>query len=747
MSDYTIPVRSDSEEVKILYNLKTATAKYRKERDPKVLPGLLSEFEAAAEIAAADEDGLKKIFAAVTMHAKDDIIANLEEKAFSRKWNKDKTLCKIIRDEDREAVNALVDHAAELEKQAQSLHKKLKALESSANMPKSTAAKTAAKKTQTAEDSEFVKQLKAEAAAAVAKNKKLSDAEKKERLALIERTPAIKVKFKAPKCSIIYDDKAEAAETMVAIGLTMDGKFSRYAQITKESLAEFAKISAKGKEFKTALGQEQKSAGDAVKKAAKKAEAEEEKRRRQIEELTRQTEELAQEQTAAKSQISEAVKKMIKNMDGRATFRLLAQPETAKALISYLTGKTAEPGLCGTVRDNLAAAACGNRPVWSLFMEEKDTGKNNTDSYYQKKIHAVRPQTDVNQSAKLFAERGQTDAKRCEVEIIKLAGTTLPKEAAQDLFLQGMFNYGMAMAYREKFSPEKFEQMNKVLDMYGYKIRLLPLKAEQAAPKGSQEFSKLILDDMHNLGHKAQKSKKLALMHELGKIFRQNPDKDLSDVNSSAETRALYSAFCSIYFNDSKPSLLAPAYKRQWETFLKDKSNRQEFQKTYQYFSSNAADEKQLNTWIKRLAAGSYISDESSLVQQSTHHIRYRRYAGVVKGGREMFNAKDNLAETLCLHPADYDPHKETHKFDAKELYLIKRGEEYITCAVSAIKEGDIVYMTEVCKKGSDGKYQPIIEPDTLLITQNCTIKEPYVPGAQNRSLEQHLAFDHDGRE
>lgn len=737
MSNYNIPILSDAEEVKILYNLKTITSEYRRTKNAALLPDLLTAFDKAASIGLQESNELKKIFSDVTMGAKAYVLSKVQTENYIKKLPKDKLWQDVVRADDIDSVNVLIDAAAELEKQDKEIQKKLKALEKQ-NGGKKADLKTSAK-TVVAEDTEFVKQLKAEAAAAISKNKLLSDEEKKERLALLEKTPALKVKFKAPKCSIIYDNQTEPAETMLAIGLIMDGKSSRYAQISKESLAEFANISSKGKEFKTALGQEQKSAQDAVKKATKKAEAEEEKRQKQIADLKLLAEKNAKMKIENKEKIFLAIKNLIKNLEPRAMFAALADPDKASQLVAYLLQDKHSEAVCSATRNILGSSACGNKNVWSLFMEDKD--KNNTDSYYLKKIQALRPQTEVNASVKLFAEQKQIDEKHCKIEILKLAGTVLPKSVAEDLFMQGMFNYGMAMSYRDKYDPEKFNQMNQVLDLFGYQIKLLPIKAEQAAEKGSQEFSKLILDDMHRLGHKGLKSKKLALMYKIGALIDQNPNKEFNDINESEHIQKLYKDFCAIFFDEKNSSTTNPLHKHQWDAFLKNKKNREYFDQTFKFFSSNAESSKQLNQWISRLSAGEYINDESSIVQQSTHHIYYRRYAGIVKSGRELFNAQDNLAQTICMHPADNDPHKETHKFDAKELYLIKRGEEFLTCAISAIKEGDIVYMTEVCKKDSQGNYKPIIEHDDLLVTQNFNIREPFVMKNAGPCIEKNLTI------
>ncbi len=725
MDKTKISEKSYAEEIAALHHLKEITAEFRKHPADEKIYEVFKAFPTAVEIAAEDNADLNRIY---------NQIARPLKELISEKLDINKLIGSLSKTSAYENILA-AEKITSIGKSLQKLEKLNKQLNQTAKQP-NTAPSAGESQSTTADtkDSELVTQLKNEIRAAIGKNKNLSDAEKQNQLDLLNKTSGIKVKLKGYKCTLIFDGNAAPIETTLAInGLVLEGKYSRYAGIGKEMLPELSKVSAAGKEFKTGLGQQQKKQSENAKKSA-------DKQQKQLMDLQAKKLETEQQIEQLQEKINTDASNLVKQMDSRNLYNLLADKSSKTSEFLELFCKTEDvKPLCDKLLSAQTSGVINNPRVWGLFMENDKS--NDQRSYYEKTVASIRPETDYYEEVSNFMDRIASNEDRqrlqtaCKIQVLKIAGTQLPREDAENLFLKAAFKYGMALNYREKYSPEKFNKMNQILELYGYKINLQAVTAEQTPEKGAMEFSNEILRDMHQLGHKADNNKTIAIMCRLAQL--KNANQDLTNINTNSELKKLYGDFCNVFYKDkavSSNGLADPRYQIQWNTFIKDKQNLQNAKKIYDYLSANAQSSQKLENWLQTLASGNYISNDKNLIEQSTHHHIPRKYFGILKNGRKMANNQDNLINTLCLHPVDNDPHKEAHRFDNKEIYLIKRGEKYLTGAISLVKKDDTVYIPMIYKKQQDGSFKSVTQPGILLMAGELSIPQPNVPGKNGKT-------------
>lgn len=735
MTENQTAVKSAQEEIDVLYNLKTLVKEYRQNGNIRTIPEILKYYTAAVEISSQNEAEIKQSFAAAVAPIKKEIINSVNTTEALKKWDEIKEFSDLISVDDLNNINAKIEVSEAIRQKASAVQKEIKTLENASGEVKPAIKSRLAKST--AEDSDLVKQLKAEAIAGIEKNKTLSDEEKKQRIQKINNTPAIKVKVKGSKCSIVYDTTFEPVETALAVnGVVFEGKFSRHAKIEKVSLAELGKISASGKEFKTAIGLEQKSQSDSLKRATKKSEQDAEKRNAKLAALQNQHSELLCDYAQSKRNIGLAVIAMVDNIDDRKFYQALTEEAIKrKSLLSYLTKQNDVSDLIELIPERLADHAVRDKKVWKLFNEEE----NKSVSYYERCLEKVRPFPEVYKEVKEFMESGNIGQKKCDTTILKIAGMRLPKEEAADMFLSAVFHYGMGLIRDDAFNPEKFAKMNQVLNLYGYKINLHAVAIEKEPAKGAMDLSRQILEDMHSQGHKAKKNKTIAVMYKVAEYRKNHPGKTLNDIAGNPELRKLYNEFSQVFFNDrptTDSALPDMRHQNAWMTFISDNSNLCDADKIFETFNREAKTATDLKKWIDNLSAGLNIPD----ITQTTHHDFDRKYGGLFANGREILNYSDNLTVTMKMHPADKDPHKEAHKFDMKMIYLYSRDGRYINSSFNNIKAGDTFYYPEVLKKRDNGNYAPIIARDTLLVTADYAIKEPNVPGRPRLLIEKYIS-------
>lgn len=321
------------------------------------------------------------------------------------------------------------------------------------------------------------------------------------------------------------------------------------------------------------------------------------------------------------------------------------------------------------------------------------------------------------------------------------AGMSLPYEEAKQLLQREVYRMGMALRHSERFDLEKFNFMNEVLAADGYKIGIqeLPVKAKngrEAKPLGEE-----ILKDMHKPnGVKSIKNRTIALLYRVEEFRRAHPGTDLGNPGASPQAERLYNTFMQVFYGRAarkNGGLYDNMYEKQWRAFVQNGGNAQKAKDVFDYFNGEAGSRETLQRWIGDLEKG------NSVGYASMHHIFYRRFAGAVQDPARQLNAVPRVVATISMHPADADMHKdEEHKFDMKEVYLFRRGKDVLTGSFNNVREGDVLLMPVVMKRQGDGSFRPLMEQGTLLMTSKLTVREPEVQGRSFGIPERDMLAD-----
>ncbi len=704
MSDQ--PMLTVAEELDILYNLKDLVRKHRSGERVKAAQ-VFSAYVAVAPIVPKKTE--KDVFTSLTRPFKELLSSKLSS-TFAEMPTKIPA-----------ALLPLFD-AAHVKVFNQAIKDLQKMQEKSVSDKPSKSAKSV-------EEDPVVAELKAEFLAAF-ERKNLDSKDKDKIKNAVKNTSEITVTRVDKKFQIKVAGVDEVVETLFYDSSTTvtnkEGKrkYSKYEGCGGKTAA--ALIKTRSKTFKTAIGKNEAAAEDLQKKQKQT----DDKHRQKV--ISKQNEVVA------------AFKTMVANMDGKVLYQALATDDNlGKNLLKFLYPHAKDNGV---LQDNLRAkmldAVIWDKQVWSLYQKEDNNSENNNKrSHYEKLQGQALISTNVSDIIKDFMELKDCSKKRRDIAITKIAGTNLPRGLAEDVFLKGVYSYGMSVNNHKGFSMDKFDHMNKVLEQFGYKIALEKIEAQRACPEGAQQMSKLVLGQMSTSGIKVAKNKTIALMYKLGELLSENGKADVSSPYASLKTRAVYDEFCSQGHRGE-----------HWKGFATNSDNQKNALKLYSHFQQAALSSKQLKTWINNLSAGRYIEDNQGLTTCSDHHIKERKFSGLFFGVEQisdcsmLFNSRENITTTISFHPADNDMHKdEAHKFDMREIYLYFQDNQYKTGSITGIREGETVYVPVTYKKNAGGNFQPIISPDTLVVTsQNLAIAEPIIPG-RSHSKSITKAFDKSG--
>lgn len=474
-------LQSYPEMLQALYQLKAATRIYRQERTAENAALMLEKFPAAAMAAAEDAAAWKRVMsgaaAGVLERAADgadvDKLAALgrNDRFYTLFAHEDAAAFQkfLAEREKNKADIAVLEGGGKADKKAKKPAR-----------GSSDAAKPAAKK----EDA-VVGELRREIEAAVTRDKKLTDTEKRNMLQALAETAEIKAAAKGAKCKLSFG--GYAVDTVLAReGIVFEGKFSKYGGLS----AETAKTLKNGK-YVTTAGLAAKSTRAAENRAAKSRK----KAMRSWRHCGRR-----------------------KRLMTRRWFRLSEILQRADAAAVYddvqngggiLASVCREPdeAAAGFKRE-LARAAENSREVWGLFRGKGDDHCFDTSSFYEKCLQNTVAEQGISaaeQAAGLFRDytkgkEGGTvlDMKRLVTKYaMATAGMSLPYEEAKQLLQREVYRMGMALRHSDRFDLEKFNFMNEVLAADGYKIGIqeLPVKAKngrEAKPLGEE-----ILKDMH----------------------------------------------------------------------------------------------------------------------------------------------------------------------------------------------------------------------------------------------------------
>lgn len=589
----------------------------------------------------------------------------------------------------------------------------------------SDAAKPAAKK----EDA-VVGELRREIEAAVMRDKKLTDTEKRNMLQALAETAEIKAAAKGAKCKLSFG--GYAVDTVLAReGIVFEGKFSKYGGLS----AETAKTLKNGK-YVTTAGWPPKVPGQqrTVRRKSRK------KAMRSWRYCGRR-----------KRLMTRRWFRLFGNFcSGRMRQRYMTTCKTGAAFwLPFAANRTRpQPALSGNWRGRRKTAARSG-----AFPAAKGTTIVSIPAAFMKNACKIRWRSGDSPAGSrrrgLFRDytkgkEGGTvlDMKRLVTKYaMATAGMSLPYEEAKQLLQREVYRMGMALRHSDRFDLEKFNFMNEVLAADGYKIGIqeLPVKAKngrEAKPLGEE-----ILKDMHKPnGVKSIKNRTIALLYRVEEFRRAHPGTDLGNPGASPQAERLYNTFMQVFYGREarkNGGLYDNMYEKQWRAFVQNGGNAQKAKDVFDYFNGEAGSRETLQRWIGDLEKG------NSVGYASMHHIFYRRFAGAVEDPARQLNAVPRVVATISMHPADADMHKdEEHKFDMKEVYLFRRGKDVLTGSFNNVREGDVLLMPVVMKRQGDGSFRPLMEQGTLLMTSKLTVREPEVQGRSFGIPERDMLAD-----
>lgn len=719
-------LQSYPEMLQALYQLKAATRIYRQERTAENAALMLEKFPAAAMAAAEDAAAWKRVMsgaaAGVLERAADgadvDKLAALgrNDRFYTLFAHEDAAAFQkfLAEREKNKADIAVLEGGGKADKKAKKPAR-----------GSSDAAKPAAKK----EDA-VVGELRREIEAAVTRDKKLTDTEKRNMLQALAETAEIKAAAKGAKCKLSFG--GYAVDTVLAReGIVFEGKFSKYGGLS----AETAKTLKNGK-YVTTAGLAAKSTRAAENRAAKKQEESNEKLAA-----------LRQKEKAYDEALVPAFRKFLQRADAAAVYD---DVQNGGGILASVCREPDEAA--ADFKRELARAAENSREVWGLFRGKGDDHCFDTSSFYEKCLQNTVAEQGISaaeQAAGLFRDytKGKEggavlDMKRLVTKYaMATAGMSLPYEEAKQLLQREVYRMGMALRHSDRFDLEKFNFMNEVLAADGYKIGIqeLPVKAKngrEAKPLGEE-----ILKDMHKPnGVKNIKNRTIALLYRVEEFRRAHPGTDLGNPGASPQAERLYNTFMQVFYGREarkNGGLYDNMYEKQWRAFVQNGGNAQKAKDVFDYFNGEAGSRETLQRWIGDLEKG------NSVGYASMHHIFYRRFAGAVQDPARQLNAVPRVVATISMHPADADMHKdEEHKFDMKEVYLFRRGKDVLTGSFNNVREGDVLLMPVVMKRQGDGSFRPLMEQGTLLMTSKLTVREPEVQGRSFGIPERDMLAD-----
>ncbi len=716
-------VLSNSEALKALFRLKQATRTYRQKANAANALQMKDCFSEAAVVAAKDAETWTEIMREATNGALKWAIEAVDTEKL-KALIPDSPVCDLFDSEE-------VDKFRKYLKECASLDARIAKVKQSFGGKLQSGSGIKVK-----EEDVKVGELRREITAAIKRDKKLSEAEKEERLQALAAAREIKVQAKGAKCKFFFGDFT--VDTVLARdGVQLEGKFSKYAGLS----AETVKTLKNGK-YVTTAGLQVKSAKAADARAAKKQEAEEKVYKKLLDDRTEKEAKMPQ---------------MVKNLFGSVLPEKVFDDVGGNNLLASVCQEPqkAEAAFCLC----LANGVMNSYSVWSLFREKDKKDCFDKSSYYEKCLqstvreHNISPAEQAELLYAAYSDKSNQDLKTLITKrVIALAGMVLPYEEAKKMLQQEVYKSGMAIRCNDRFDWDKFVFMNQVLGEDGYKIQLCELPVNHKATKEAKPLSEEILADMHRAdGIKAFKNKEIALMYRLGELRRNKPGVDLDNPGSSPQTQNLYNTFMQVFYN-AEPhrsgGLYDKTYELQWRAFVDDEGNMQKADAVYAYFDSeagragtNKADT--LTRWLGNLEEGKYIDPDNPLISSSAHHVFYRRFAGVLNNPVAEVNAVDNVTPVISMHPADIDLHKdEEHRFDMKEVYLFKRDNVVMTGTFNKVRKEDVLLVPMVMKRQKDGSFRLLMEPDTLLATAEMTVKEPKVMGRSSGVPEKSLWKD-----
>ncbi|MBE6453916.1 MAG: hypothetical protein E7017_03410 [Alphaproteobacteria bacterium] len=725
MGDANKVVLSAVDEVNILYNLKDLVRRYRTgAANGKLVEQICKAYIQALPVAAqAKEQSISEILTDTVRSSKDYLTTLLEDVNVEQI----KLSPQIVDMADQQTI-ADFDN---IHQKISSIDKTLKEKqEQFQNVGKTSTAKTAKKQTSSdtnLQDDEVVSSIKEEIKAVIMKKHEGDKA----MLKALETCESIGVSRN--RSSYIFTIGTYEFKTGIAVdgacfqdenGRIDKSIKSRYRKITDEAFKELSAVK-KSKIFATAIGKAAGKQAKAIAQKAKSDKAKEKKLAQEKESLTKEISQLIEEREAVVGTLKKTVQSIIKNLDNYKLFEALALNNSAgKSLLKSLLPKQNTDGYQDKLRNMVFDGAVYSPDVWCLY----EAPENKMQSHYQKSIEksvGINRKAEISNLVRDFMTGYDAKSSNQDIVINQIAGTSLPREIAKDIFLQEVFSYGMALANKDKFSDSRFTVMNQIMAKHGYRISFKYITTEKECPEGAREISDDILKDMHKKGGcKDKKNKQIALLAGIGRACKLGSKADNFLMNE------LYNSFVDCYFNGNKKI----DYRLEWKKFAQE--NKEQAKRLYQHLEANAPSPEHLDKWIKSLSRGDYISGKNTVQKQTDHHVIERKYGGLFDDYNRLYNNEDNVASTASFHPCDDDPHRLAHLFDTKEVYFtFVDGIYQKHNSIKTIKKGSTLAIPFLEIKGKDGNFHPAIESNTLLITSQCErFTQPFVAGSGLRT-------------
>ena len=622
-----------------------------------------------------------------------------------------------------------LEDMAALLKEGQKLQQRKEKLEQKAQNTEATPAAGAAK------DSPEAQLFKAEITRLIQRTNKYSDEDKKTMLDVLNTTTEIT--YTRKKSQITYSFSGYEIAGFVADGnVDMRNRAGQKIYSSGEQFdKEFAKgLKSRGK-VKTAYGETAKQAVDSAKKEDKKQTI----IKKQVAEIDKQ---LSQLETEKQAQFE----KMIKSVSPAF---LIADMVNPNGIMSGLTDKDTWED----ARENLIEIIYSDKAVWSAYMPQKENAYNNQMTRFDAEVEKVfsrhNERDKLIKAGRAFYyefeklatdDKKQFNADKLDDEMLKkifqksvmMIGADLPLGVKQEVVRQEIFRQALTRDGYIGFDMKKFQMMNRLLMLDGMKIEFQEKKIEKKLQTDSaRSFSVEILADMRKGNALQQKHKTEAFLYYLGKAREEYKGKNLNDTERNPIANVLFAGFSEFFYGQTSSN---PRMKSLWTKFINDSHNLKQADAMYQMFHKIRVPGVRVEKMIQKLASGSGINDENSLVQQSKHHLMYRRFAGFYDDNldrlKKLFNAPEHVIDTVAVHPALKDMHRDVeHRFDMGEEYLYQRENGQIVFgAYSSGKVGDTLLVPVVCVKNDKGQFEPLMKENMLLVSSFGKVETPHIP-------------------
>ncbi len=573
------------------------------------------------------------------------------------------------------------------------------------------------------QDSPIITQIKAEIRAIIAR--KFKDDKAKRVLILKQLEQAKSIKVSASKdgwCKLEVDSISEELKTRLYYTQTRSSVTNKviYSNHGKIGLETFNEIkNSKGRTLYTAYGESEKKKGKQAQQQDKREKQKETELVKKQEKLKSELDEIQHKMQELAAQAPKILKSLVLSLDNYEFFVALAQDnEKGAALLEGLFSPYEVPKIQDELRQQALHEVIFDKNVWSLYETPKDKGH----SYYQKLVAGLIDQRKISEIVKSYFDSYSADIKSNQNDIInQIAGLNIPHAVAKDIFLQEVFEYGMGLRAHDSFSKNNFDTMNQILQNNGYRITFDHYKIDKTCQEAKPESAN-VLTYMHEKGPKDIKNKKIGLLLRIGEILQKDKGDIILLDTFSGDGKELLNLFVSIYYEDKGD------HSSYWQNFIKN--NKSLAKEVYQIFAGQPNID--VRKCAQRLCRGEYIKE----AKQDIHHIFTRKYAGLFNNAELEFNHPSILASTISFHIADADPHLEAHLFDTKAIYMVYENNQYAKRnSIKGVGTESILAIPQLEKRGLDGKFHPIIEPDTLFVTSlGKVVKEPQIAVSKPKS-------------